>query len=567
MNMKYSLSLGIALVFQTSYVFAAATETNTVDNQDGTFTYTQKINKDSTSPHYVAPSGYGFNYYSHSGQDYGWQHSFSEASNPLVKIQSATLLIRGFDIDSEAFHGTSGEYDGISVDGNDLNPGLLQGTNGTWSETPFDVPTSYILDDGLMDVFLDIDMNHNYVWWKTTLDYSLLTITYAITANDAPYTPTLNGSPQGCATANNDFVVNVSNSANADPDGDAVSYEYRWFVDIGQGEVVDDEIAGKTDHTGNTVLSSQVSAGETWRVQVIATDSNGLVSDPAFFTWMLGENDSDCDGINDNNDDYPNDDKRASNNYSVESTLAYEDLWPDKGDYDLNDLVITNRFNVIKDANGLVKQIDLTGNIQARGATLASGFAIAFSGTTSANVESINVAINGQSETVTAEAGHSSELVVAVLKNTHSATNDSLTYSFFNTQSGDERSVIPVTMSLIFVEPVSPLAIGNAPFNPFIYRVSDRGREVHLPNYAPTALANTGFFKTGADNTEVGGETYMTPAGHPWALEISTSWLHPMESVDIIQAYPAIQDWAESRKARGATWYSTPVSGKCWKCN
>jgi LruC domain-containing protein len=565
MNIK--LSLSIALLCQTSYVFAAATETNTVDNGDGTFTYTQKVNKNSTPPHYIAPDGYGFDFYSHSGQDYGWQHNFDEASNPLVKIQSATLMVRGFDIDSEAFHGTSGEYDGISVDGVDLNPGLLQGTNGTWSETTFDMPTSYILDDGLMDVFLDIDMNHDYVWWKTTIDYSLLTITYAITQNEAPYKPTLSGSPQGCANPTDDFTVNVSNSNDADPDGDPVTYEYRWFVDIGQGEVVDDEVAGKTDHSGNTVLAAEVNAGETWRVQVIATDSNNLVSDPAFFTWELGESDSDCDGISDANDDYPNDDERASNNYSVQSTLAFEDLWPEKGDYDLNDLVILNQFNLIKDANGLVKQIDLDGSIQARGATLASGFAIAFSGTTSANVESISVDINGESESISAEAGHSGELVVALLKNTHSVTNTSESFSFFNTQAGDERAVIPVTMNLIFSVPVDPLLIGNAPFNPFIYRVSDRGREVHLPNYAPTALANTGLFKTGDDNTEVGTETYMTSSGHPWALEISSPWLHPMESVDIIQAYPTMKDWAESRKTTNTDWHSAPVVGKCWKCN
>ena len=83
------------------YVVAAPTEENTVDNGDNSFTYTQKISAQSTPPHYIAPSGYGFDVYSWFNQDYGWQHSFSEYSNSSIQILSATLLIRGFDIDSE----------------------------------------------------------------------------------------------------------------------------------------------------------------------------------------------------------------------------------------------------------------------------------------------------------------------------------------------------------------------------------------------------------------------------------------------------------------------------------
>jgi hypothetical protein len=49
--------------------------------------------------------------------------------------QSATLLVRAWDVDSEATHGQNGEYDGIAVDGIDLYPSLLQGINNTWSET------------------------------------------------------------------------------------------------------------------------------------------------------------------------------------------------------------------------------------------------------------------------------------------------------------------------------------------------------------------------------------------------------------------------------------------------
>lgn len=560
----------LASVLSPSFcVIAVATSTSTVDNQDGTFTYTQRINKQSTAPHYLAPQNYGFDFYSHYSQDYGWQHSFENLEDPLLKIQSATLLIRGYDIDSESFHGTSGEYDGISVDGSELNPGLLQGTNGTWSETSFDVPLSAITDDGLVNVFLDIDMNHDYVKWKTTLDYSELVITYAITPNDSPYLPVLTVENESCLSPDKDLVIVVDNTENADPDGDSVTYQYRWFVDVGQGEVVDDEIVGKTDHSGSTVLASQVQGGEIWRVQVTAIDSNGLISNPAFYTWEVSaDTDSDCDGISNIDDDYPNDPQRASNNYTVKSTLAFEDLWPNKGDYDLNDFVMGYTFNVIKNADNQVKQIDLTGSINARGASNANAFALAFDNISNESVQSASIDIAGNTRSLVAEAGHTNQLVYTLVENIHDVTASANGYQFFNTQSGDESDVVPVTMSIIFNDTVNTSDIGNAPFNPFIYPVNDRGREVHLPNHSPTALANADLFKTGDDNSEVGGaQTYMTTDGHPWALDVTSVWSHPIENVDIVNAYPMIKEWAESKKGKNTTWYNEPVKGKCWKCN
>ena len=49
--------------------------------------------------------------------------------------------------------------------------------------------------------------------------------------------------------------------------------------------------------------------------------------------------DTDLDGVDDCNDDFPNDPERTTLNTYVGS-LAYEDLWPSRGDYDYNDMVV-----------------------------------------------------------------------------------------------------------------------------------------------------------------------------------------------------------------------------------
>ncbi|MCJ8350437.1 LruC domain-containing protein [Moritella sp.] len=556
-------------VLSTS-VLAAATAEGTVDHGDGTFTYTQKIDVSSTAPHYTPPASGGFNIYSGYDEDYGWQHSFLDiTTNPLIQIQSATLLIRGYDIDSESFWGTAGEYDGISVDGVDLNPGLLQGANNTWSETTFDVPISSISDDGLVNTFLDINMNYGpgVSGWMTTLDYSLLTITYMEINNSPPYKPELSMSPSSCdATTDSDLVVSVTGPTPADPDGDTVSYLYRWFVDIGQGSVVDDEVAGKTDHQGDTVLSSQTVDGETWRAQVTAVDSNGLMSDPEFSTWTSISTDCDGDGVDDVYDDYPTDPERAFNNYDPEGTLAYEDLWPDKGDYDFNDFVLYHTFNKITNGAGNIKEIEMVGSAVARGASYPNAFAISLPGTEAANIESSTVTIDGSASALVPETGHTGEAVMVLIGNVFDVLPAG-GFPYYNTQDGDERPFISLAFNAVFETPVTVAALGDAPYNAFIYRVGERGKEIHLMDKMPSDLADLSLLGTADDASDAGSSTYyQTATGHPWALLLPSTWSHPFEYVDILIAYPQLQVWAESGGVTNPTWYNFPDNTFCWKC-
>jgi hypothetical protein len=190
-------------------------------------------------------------------------------------IQSATLTIRAWDVDSEPFHGLDGEYDGIHVNGTLLDPGYLQGVNNDWSVTVFNLPISSIVGDGLINVFMDIDMNHTVCTWATTLDYSEMRIVYSRCVDPhPPYAPELALSPGGaCVLDTGDLIVNVTGPTPADPDGDAVTYSYRWFVDVGTGGFLDDEFVGRGNHTGNMVPGSDTQVGDIWRVQV--TPSSG----------------------------------------------------------------------------------------------------------------------------------------------------------------------------------------------------------------------------------------------------------------------------------------------------
>ncbi len=549
---------------------ATATEEQTIDNGDGTFTFTQKISSQSNPDHYTAPQGYGFSVYSWYNQDYGWQHNFPLWNNANYQITSANLLIRGWDIDSETSHGTNGEYDGIAVDGVDLNPGLLQGANNSWSETSFSVPLNAITDDGLINTFLNIDMNHTVNTWATTLDYSLLTINYMITSSTPPSQPEISITPAAAVNLTDDLVVNVTGPTPADPDNDSVTYTYKWYVDVGQGFYVDDEFAGKNNHQGNTVPASQTAAGERWRVEVYPTDSVGLAGQFKMAEWYtIG--DSDNDGVLDESDSYPDDAERAFINHmpvTGKNTLAFEDRWPQKGDYDMNDLVLYYRYTIISKADNSIKDITFDAELVSRGADQHSAFALSFNGVDSSNVASNNLQVNSINRPITPEAGHTGELVYVLINDAHQELPSSNIFDFYNTQNGDERSIASLQFNLSFTSTVPLTSLGAAPYNPFIFSSFYRGREIHLRNKPPTDLANTSIFNSDDDYyNPANGSYYRTSDNLPWALDISGEWKHPLERRDILEAYPNMSTWIETSGNSNQNWHQLPVGGKCWKCN
>nr|NQU89221.1 LruC domain-containing protein [Bacteroidota bacterium] len=87
--------------------------------------------------------------------------------------------------------------------------------------------------------------------------------------------------------------------------------------------------------------------------------------------------DSDLDGVPDDEDDYPFDPLRAFDNYFPAEgygSLAFEDLYPGKGDYDFNDLVVDYRFQTVTNAGNDVVEIFGDFPVKASGASFDNGF-------------------------------------------------------------------------------------------------------------------------------------------------------------------------------------------------
>jgi LruC domain-containing protein len=274
--------------------------------------------------------------------------------------------------------------------------------------------------------------------------------------------------------------------------------------------------------------------------------------------------DADGDGVTDNLDDYPNDPTKAFNNYypakNTFGSLAYEDLWPSRGDYDFNDMVVDYNINQITNAQNKVVQVKPIFVLRAFGASFHNGFGFQLS------VEPNAIAsITGQELT--------EGLITLNANNTEAGQSKAVVMVFddaYNIMPYPGGGVIgvntdpagpwvtPDTLKLTvnLSSPVSTNVFGYPPYNPFIFIKGDRSREAHLSDFAPTDLANMALFGTEDDDSNPAtGRYYKTANNLPWGINLVEKFDYPIEKAPITEAHLKFGPWAESNGALYPDWF------------
>ncbi len=276
-----------------------------------------------------------------------------------------------------------------------------------------------------------------------------------------------------------------------------------------------------------------------------------------------GDPDSDNGGKHDPVEDYPDDPLRAFNNYYPSQnrfgSLLFEDLWPSRGDYDFNDMVIDYQFNQITNAENRVVEIKAKIVLRAMGAGYRSGFGLTLN-TSPGNVSSVsgpvltrnyvNLNANGT------EAGQSRATIIA-FDDPYSMLSHPGSGTGVNTTPG-QKWVTPDTIDLLitFNQPVSLDELGTPPYNPFIIVNGNRDVEVHLPMMEPTDLADIKRLGTIDDDSRPAeGKYYVSDKYLPWAIDVPQSIDYPVEKVPIYKAFNHFIEWARSRGSSYPDWY------------
>jgi LruC domain-containing protein len=273
--------------------------------------------------------------------------------------------------------------------------------------------------------------------------------------------------------------------------------------------------------------------------------------------------DSDNDGVIDELDDLPNDSEASGLIFYPSvlgtGTLAFEDKWPKKGDYDFNDLVLNYKFTYfVNNENEMIK-MRMQFLISAVGASFRNGFGLELpiNKDLVESVQGTNISRGLVSlDSNGLEQGHE-KAVIIVFDNAYDNMGESFGHMTRTAAEQAEVQAREITIDIRFTQFIDSSTLGLPPYNPFIFVNKNRGREVHLPGQNYTNLADLNLFNTFDDHSNlVINETYKTDNGLPWAINIPHRFRVPKEGVPINQAYSKFVDFAQSSSSLYPDWYS-----------
>lgn len=277
--------------------------------------------------------------------------------------------------------------------------------------------------------------------------------------------------------------------------------------------------------------------------------------------------DTDGDGVNDVLDAYPNDASRAYDTYypsvSQYGTIAFEDNWPLKGDYDLNDLVVSYRYKLVSNAKNEVTEIYGDFAPIASGAHFENGFGVEFpfvsslvSRVTGQRLQNNIIKLNGNNT----ESGQTNAVVIP-FDGCRQLINNMEGGAFINTDLSFNKA--KGDTSKIYIQLTTPQGnVDVSKFNPFLICNKKRSYEVHLPGYTPTSLADKTLFGTGNDASNIStGTYYVTKENYPYAINFADGFSYPIEQAAINTAYLHFFDWTMSGGKLFVDWYKNTSSG------
>lgn len=231
----------------------------------------------------------------------------------------------------------------------------------------------------------------------------------------------------------------------------------------------------------------------------------------------------------------PEDNNSVAYQMSYNGIVAFEDNWPSKGDYDLNDVVV--KYNSI-----------LRYNIKNQVLSTEDEFTAMWSGAAYAN--SFNYQLNTARENVISNQSLDQDLSLATIP----------VFANMKEATGENSKTTTVKVDNKFKTPIDHEVFGVAPYNPFISVFMKTGydrTEVHFVNYKPTEKAKKSLFQTESDLSDVSkGIYYVSAEKYPFAFHLSdVGEYSTQEGKSVDKTYPKFASWVESNGTKDKDWY------------
>lgn len=216
-------------------------------------------------------------------------------------------------------------------------------------------------------------------------------------------------------------------------------------------------------------------------------------------------------------------------------TYMFEDLWPNKGDYDMNDVIVELDRNVVFDKNNIALSItDKFTPVQPVGSASNTNAFAFFNSTIMACNPTIECSDGVQQDA-------SGALIVFTNTNAQRGQEVSVTYKF---EAGKGPSINNLSQD------DDAFIITNAKDPTQSNRV-----EVHSPGFQPTSLANQNVTD---DNQSI---HYLSQDGdYPFSMQVQEKNFTPVsEGISIEKEYPSFGGWVSSFGKQFGDWYKSFV--------
>ncbi|MCK5824764.1 MAG: LruC domain-containing protein [Ichthyobacteriaceae bacterium] len=305
-------------------------------------------------------------------------------------------------------------------------------------------------------------------------------------------------------------------------------------------------LAANINGEGRTIIMDKITGG--W--QFVHQPFNLLINDlttKLYDKSQIPKDDTDGDGVIDFFDDYPEDPELATDVWGPSEfgvgTLLFEDLWPNQGDYDFNDLVLNYKIQMVLNADDEVVHVIWHYKIKNVGASYKNGFGFEL-----ALPPSVITSVSGQILT-------SGGISLASNGTENGQTNAVIIVMDDNTSVHNSTPSFEVKVN--FVSGLTLEKLNIKKINPFIFVNGSRKIEVHLIDNKPTDLASSSLFGTQDDVSVPGSGTYYRNVENmPWALDIQHDIPFLVERKNIMLGYLHFLAWAQSGGASYTDWYT-----------
>lgn len=258
-------------------------------------------------------------------------------------------------------------------------------------------------------------------------------------------------------------------------------------------------------------------------------------------------------GIPDVDPEPPTEDKVVSET-TYRGILTFEDVWPYRGDFDMNDVVVSYESTVGYNINNEVLQTTDKFTVMHSGAQFDNSFAY-----------QMNVLRSDADITISSSRGGDGGAYVdaALDKATVRLANNIKSYANLPT-----KAVFDVVSKFKGTR-LSKSDFINPPYNPFI-TTTQKDIEVHLTNHQPTEGMNKDLLGTGHDRSEPNRNLYYVTFDDqgiqmPFAIDIvfdsnesMSKFIVTEETKRIDTRYPGFLNWVKTNGKENKDWYLKP---------